>query len=1017
MRLELQKWLRANGLRRYTDFTSGRIRNASNLVYPKGSIIHYWPDQLSIAGPSNQEPFLEEVSTTFIDHISTLHTNEGRPMPSGLQLNTVLSNYRRDHRRYKALVRDRALTANKLNMLVVNYAPLNLLYRYTPTVKTEYYRWYNQARTFIATVNNLAQRIPEWAQFIEVNFEAVPERKDYIRLLSTISKETLSKVQGGSGFFLFELWKFLQFEPSIFDDLTTEATEALRIVVRHNARFSVFSLTQFKEWMSDRDPKTNIKRAAQLAPTRAPILFLSYLDNLVVEEEVEDVEDTAPAQVSHATPDDLNLDDLFNDDLELGAAKAPKPVDTTAEEKEISELLEQVRTDPLTSSIESTASALLKNKMISKSTYERAVEDALTFKTLENPWGGDETLDEFRTIKADDLTIPERQIIEDRSAIFDKSFLESTVLATQRKYVETVLPKDIVSSVLSVQKQNVAVKDYKIERKEDAVNAYEIHRVTVKPLRGGKSVLEFRVPIFDEQNKFMSNGNKQVMRLQRIDLPIRKVKPNRVVCSSYYGKIFVERVTRKASNYGDWLAQTIIKRGFDNEDTSITQLELNSVFTRKEKLPYTYTSVAASVGRFTAMVNGRTFVFEFDYPRRKSLFTEAALSMENDERKVLAHSANCTLYIDLRDQVYLVDHAQDTPAYTPLGDFPSVLGISTANAPVPAVEMKILDKTIPVGLALGYTMGLSKLVELLECQIRKVPRGERAVLASHEYRLTFDNETWVLSRADRRATLILGGLERQNKLLRQYSTEDFDGKDVYYRILEENKLSSRYLRKLDNTMISWMDHITEEILVSMGEPTTVEGLLVRAAEMLMTEDSPSVVAPEFMRYRGPERVAGIIYQEINRAVEAFNNRNGQDRTIALNPISIWQKIVQDPAVLLVEEANPIQCLREQEGTTYRGFGGRPDRAMTAESRIFEERDRGVTSESTVDSGAVGVVNFLSPNANFDSVRGLTRAFDPAKDGNASLFSTSMLLAPLADHDDRCTNTRSAGLAINQLCAL
>lgn len=1017
MRLELNRFVKVNGLRRPSEFTSGRIRNFASISMPKGSVVHYWPDQLSVAGPSNQEPFLSEVATSFIDHVTTLNVREGRPIPSGLQVTTILTNYRREHRRYKALVRDRALTANKLNMLVVNYAPLNLLYRYTPTVKTEYYRWYNQANTFITKVNDLAKRMPGWGQFLTIEIpETTPTRQQLISLKNMVTKQTLETVQGNSGFFIFELWKFLQHEDSIFHDLSDEAAKSLFLIFKNENQFSLFSIAQFKQWMSTKDLETGKTKVAQLTPERAPLLFLSYLDHLRVEnDEEEDEERSTIAPVASQKSSSLDLDGLFEEDLEVSTS--PKSEPQEPDEPEIAAALEEVRKDPLVASIERSAADMLKNKLISKTTYARAIEDALTFKSIEDPWGSDLTLDEIRNVTPEELQIPDRKFIEQHPTIFDPSFTESTVLSVQRKYVKEVLPKDIVSSVLSIQKQNVAIKDYKIERKEDAVNAYEVHRVTVKPVRGRKSVLEFRVPIFDEQNKFISNGNKQVMRLQRIDLPIRKVKPNRVVCSSYYGKIFIERVERKVSNYGSWIADTIKKRGFNTEDTSIRDLELNAVFTQTVNLPFAYTAIAKEIGRFTTDIQGSAFTFELDYLRRDSLFSEKALEYDTESSRIIAHNATSALYIDPQDVLQYVDLTQSNPKYVPIGRLVEVLGLPEQEAPVPAIEMKILDKVIPVGLALAYQLGLKKLVKLLECNVRKVSRGEKAVLAPHEYRLTFDNESWVLSRKDRRATLVLGGFERRNKLLRQYSSEDFENNDVYYRILEEAKLSSRYLRELENIYAAWMDHITEEILQSMGEPTTVEGLLVRAAEMLMTEDSPPVTAPKQMRYRGPERVAGIIYQELNRAVKTFNNRNGADGTISINPISIWQKIVQDPAVLLVEEANPIQCLREQEGMTYRGFGGRPDRAMTAESRIFDEGDRGVVSESTVDSGAVGVVNFLSPNANFDSVRGLTRVFDSDSDGNSSLFSTSMLLAPLADHDDRCLNTRSTYLVMSKLCAL
>ncbi|MFO5836815.1 hypothetical protein ACLBSM_32505, partial [Klebsiella pneumoniae] len=60
----------------------------------------------------------------------------------------------------------------------------------------------------------------------------------------------------------------------------------------------------------------------------------------------------------------------------------------------------------------------------------------------------------------------------------------------------------------------------------------------------------------------------------------------------------------------------------------------------------------------------------------------------------------------------------------------------------------------------------------------------------------------------------------------------------------------------------------------MGEPTTFEGLLYRSVELLTNDWSPAEVDGAYMRYRGYERMAGAIFNELNRAVRVFNMRNG-----------------------------------------------------------------------------------------------------------------------------------------------
>lgn len=57
------------------------------------------------------------------------------------------------------------------------------------------------------------------------------------------------------------------------------------------------------------------------------------------------------------------------------------------------------------------------------------------------------------------------------------------------------------------------------------------------------------------------------------------------------------------------------------------------------------------------------------------------------------------------------------------------------------------------------------------------------------------------------------------------------------------------------------------------------------------------------------------------------------------------------------------------------------------------------SESTVDSGDVGVIAYVVPDPNFDSLRGTTRPFDPTTDGPARQLSTCALLGVATTNDD------------------
>lgn len=460
--------------------------------------------------------------------------------------------------------------------------------------------------------------------------------------------------------------------------------------------------------------------------------------------------------------------------------------------------------------------------------------------------------------------------------------------------------------------------------------------------------------------------------------------------TSYYNKTFVQRSDRKTNDYGGWITRQIIARGLDQEDASIHGLRISNVFNQKYKTPRLY----AMLARRIRQVEVHDMVFNFDYPNRHKTFKAVDFDVdatETDDMVMVGYRGRAAILMDWNNTLYIEGEA--------LGDVPSVFGIDAGKAPLEVVTVTVANKTIPMGFVLAYQFGLTKVIDMLGCEVTRFRRGERFVLQADEFTLTFEDEVLVFSRHDTQAMMILGGLQLYHKGLKEYSVWDFDLKDVYFNLLEYGGLATRHLREIDTLFPAWVDPITRDILLQMKEPTTFEGLLLRAVELLQDDYALSEVDGAEMRYRGYERFSGMVYGELMRSAKIYNARPGTDHRLELNPHAVWQRIVQDPSVALIEEANPIQSLREQEVMTYRGDGGRSGQSMVQRTRIYSDADLGVVSESTQDSGDVGVVAYLSPNPNITDMFGMTRRYNPETDGPATLLSSSTLNAPCADRDD------------------
>jgi len=219
-------------------------------------------------------------------------------------------------------------------------------------------------------------------------------------------------------------------------------------------------------------------------------------------------------------------------------------------------------------------------------------------------------------------------------------------------------------------------------------------------------------------------------------------------------------------------------------------------------------------------------------------------------------------------------------------------------------------------------------------------------------------------------------------------------------LLESNKLGTRYVREMDLMQQMFIDPITKEILQEMKEPTTFNGLLVRACELLLDDKHPEELDTKYMRIKGYERIPGAIYRQLVGAIRQHNAQLGKaSKQMVLNPYAVWKYVTEDPTKVQINEINPIQALKESEAVTFSGTGGRNSRSMVKSTRAYHRNSMGTISESTVDSSDVGINIYTSANPQFKSLRGLSRPFDFKEQGATSLLSTSAMLAPASDKDD------------------
>lgn len=640
---------------------------------------------------------------------------------------------------------------------------------------------------------------------------------------------------------------------------------------------------------------------------------------------------------------------------------------------------------------------LAEGGLLSAGEYRRFMNMSSAYKTLPNPYNPSETLEQGMKIDPKSLVIKDETTdvtvkMPDKATVIDKSMLNDTLKAFDTRYVAEIMSKDVLNMVTNLQQAGIAVTGYTIEDVEDAISSFETHTINLTPVQGKPSTIRFMIPKVKADGTMTIGGVKTRMRKGRRDIPIRKVAPNRVALTSYYAKVFVSRSEKQVNNYPDWLTNQIAAMGMAVDDDRVTNLMLANVFNSNNVTPRVYSIMASRFRSFRT----EQHEFFFDYAAREARYgAEAVRASERDGMVVCGAGPTSLLVIDRAGFIYSIN-GEDLGQ---LGTFESLLGLGE-KYPLEMIELKVFSKLIPIGVVLAYKLGFQQLLQTVRASFRVVPVGERLHLNNNEFPIRFENETYVISRDNHTAAMVMAGFVGFEGFTRNYSSHLFDQSDIYLNLLESSNIGLRYLREVDLMTDLFVDPITREILEEMREPTAFMGLLFRACDLLQTDWSPDETDMAYMRIAGYERIPGMVYSELVKSVRTHKSRGGlPNAKIDLHPYVVWQAVTQDSSVKLVEDSNPINNVKEKEEVTYGGEGGRSDRSMVGRTRVFHPNDVGVISEATKDSAQVGVTTYLTADPNLKNLRGLTSRYVEGRDGPTSALSSSAMAVPAADRED------------------
>jgi len=602
-------------------------------------------------------------------------------------------------------------------------------------------------------------------------------------------------------------------------------------------------------------------------------------------------------------------------------------------------------------------------------------------------------LKDMLNVTTDELKLSDEEIkVPDSKVVFDKDYLKVPTNKFDEKYIEEIYHKDSVRTITSLARAGFIPKKINITKEESVLGDSYIHDVEYVDLVGKSHKLAYKIPVINKEGTFKLSGNTYRTRKTRVDAPIKKLTWNRVMLSSAYGKVFVEKAPLKKYDIGYKVKKELVKLA---DDKVLKNIVFGSVLVYDVDYPTEY----SLLGRYTKSFFYKRGFYTFDYPNRKLVAHKIGIDdaildkFEKDGKIFLGHTANKEpMFIDKNNMVHILNKnklVEQDSLLNILNIDPSIYGYEFAT-------IKIIRKLIPVALVLIYTLGLQNLLELLKI---KYKIEDKATKDKNILSLRFSDKVVNMELTNDLQRMVMYGLTEFKK----------EFKTIPVKTLEDNTALAAFFMDLGYTINIvteiktigplFVDPITANILELNKEPTTFTGLLIRASELLLTDNFKHPNDTNGFRTRGYDTIHSLTYKLM---IDAVKKKMGEDYfasgKVSINPYEIEKQLNTDSASVLIDDLNPVAFIKQKEDTTYVGLAsGRKKESMSKNTRVFHPSEKGLISEAVKDSGDVGITAYLSSSPLIKNLRGEKDNDTEAKFVN--MLSTPGMLMPFMVHDD------------------
>lgn len=571
----------------------------------------------------------------------------------------------------------------------------------------------------------------------------------------------------------------------------------------------------------------------------------------------------------------------------------------------------------------------------------------------------------------------------------------STYAKATKEYEDKLMDRDIAAVFMNLSSlpngfyvTNVEVQD--ISTCNSLLNNW---RITLRNKNTDRqSIINIKVPKVIE-GRFYNNGIWYNIGKQDFPIPILKINKKKVIITSNYQKITVERYDTK-SLVDITMLVNVINKTTDAKGRILYATPGSSVATNSKYIStIEYDEYAKRWLSFINKDTGVEIYFNRDLCRKNYEFVkvqpnEFCCGMVNKVPIVINTDTGLT-----RDNRTLTDVMVSTLS-------PELADAYYKVKPgkLSMYSQIIIGCTIPAGVAIAAWEGLSSLIK---------KSNSNAIVVDKKYSqpgyivIPFKDKSLAVPSTTQNQLLFNGFFRIPTKAhnIGEFETPIMDHNSIYVDIF--NQLFFKQYSQL-TTFITYyqffVDPITKEVALHYNIPDDIAGMIIYASNTLCDNNCTSEIAANLYRIRSSEIIPAIIHYRLAFAISKYNNTLGsksRDAKIVFNPNEVINELLDVPNVEPMSALNPMVELHMRETITKKGFSGvNDDRAFTLDKRAYEDSMIGKIAMSSPNSGNVGISRQLVADPKIESCRGYTSSKGPDDAYNdLELASFSELLTP------------------------